>query len=588
MTHHARPARRGHPTAPARPGPLNRPAGWAYRVLVVTLAVAVVGSTALAFTTRRHLDYGFFDPLIDIRAIIDRYAVEPPDDEQLQLAAIRGMIEALDDPYAEYAPPRESEDFNKDLTGEYVGIGAEVTTRSGYLHIVTPLDGSPAFRAGLMAGDDVLAIDGASTENKSVDESIALLKGEPGAPVNLRIGRDGQQLDITVVRDHIRTPAVKGIHRLDGDRWSYLLDRDRAIAYFKLTQFTPTSAKALRSAIDAASAEAGGRLNGLIIDLRFNPGGVLDQAVEMADMFLSRGVIVSTKGPAHPEEVYEATPDRADIDAPLALLINGQSASASEVLSGALVESGRAITIGSRTFGKGSVQSVRGLSGSASGAIFKLTEQRYYLPSGRSIQRTDDSASWGVDPADGFFIPMTEQQTIDMLTAARQRDLIGARDAVAEPMDWSTPEAILQNVKDPQLAAALRALLLRLDSGEWQPVGQTMADADPALVLELADLRRAEQRGLREFDRLQRRIRALENAAGDPNALTQALTQAQGPIDLIPDDAEIVGGQLVIKDADGRTVATLDITGPNLERWLIDAGVRKPQDQDDPQAAPSP
>ena len=551
----------------AENGSVKRTTSWTYKVLVVTLAVAVVGSTALGLVTRSNADYAFFDALIDVRTIISNYAVDPPDEAELQRAAIEGMVAELDDPYAVYVPQQASDDFNKGLTGEYVGIGAEVNLRGGYLHIVTPLDGSPAFKAGLMAGDDVIQIDGESTEGKTTDESIALLKGEPGDPVELLIDRDGERLTITVVRDHIRTPAVKGYHRDRDENWEYVIDDERGIAYIRLAQFTPTSAESLLEAIGSAEQEAGGSLGGLILDLRFNPGGVLDQAVAMADFFLRGGVVVSTRGPAHPEEIFEARDQTTDRDWPIALLINGQSASASEVLAGALTENDRAIAVGTRTFGKGSVQSVRGLTGAAAGAVLKLTEQRYYLPSGRSIQRTDGAAEWGVDPTPGHFVAMTDEETLAMVRAAREQELIGARDD--DPGDWTTPDAILETLKDPQLASAMRAIQTRVDSGSWASDGADMPDLDPAIVEELSNLKLARERVLRQQQQIDRRIATLEDAAENPDAVARAERQ----IDLFSDDAEIAGGELVIRAANGEEVARLRITGDNLERWLLDAGV---------------
>lgn len=544
---------------------------WTQKLLVVTLAVAVVGST-LAIT--RQSAYAFFDPLIDVKQIIDRYAVERPEEDAMQRAAIEAMLEELDDPYATYVPAEQNEEFSQELTGEYVGIGAEVTVRDDYLHIVTPLDGSPALEAGLMAGDRVVEVDGTSTEGMAVEEAVALIKGEPGTTVELLIERDGETLTVEIERERITTPAVRGLHRREGDQsWQYVIDPQRDVAYVRLNQFTPTSPEALLEAIESAEDEVttnGGddRLGGLILDLRFNPGGVLSSAVEMADLFLGDGVIVSTRGrpEVHPEEVYRAEDDgAADRAYPVAVLINGQSASASEVLAGALVENDRAIAVGTRTFGKGSVQAVRSLSGSASGAQLKLTEQRYYLPSGRSIQRLEDSAEWGVDPTSGFFVDMTTEETREMLTARRQEEIIG-RDNGAD-VDWSDPQEILDALKDPQLAAAVEAMKKRLAEGEWVPVAEEAPEIDPSMVAELREARKARERILRQLERTERRISSLESGVEDEDAITRT------EIDLIPDDATLEGGTLEILGPAGDEIARLRITGANLERWLIDAGV---------------
>jgi carboxyl-terminal processing protease len=552
-----------HQTSDRKHRPSSR--GWTTPVLLGILGVAVVGSTLAV--ARSSQDYRFFDPIIDVHALIARYAVEEPDAEALQEAAIRGMLEELDDPYAAYVPPEFNEDFNKALTGEYVGIGAEVNMQDGYLHIVTPLDGSPAFRAGVMAGDKVLAVDGTTTAGLEIDEAIDMLKGDPDTPVVLTIDRDGTPTDITVIRGEIKTRSLTGFHRdpTDEGRWRYEIDPQRGIVYLRLTQFTPGLAEQVREVlIDAGAAE--GRVKGIILDVRWNPGGLLSEAIEIADLFLDSGRIVSTKGRAFPEEVAEATPRGTVTDAPIVVLINAQSASASEVLAGALTENERAIALGTRSFGKGSVQSVRTLSGSMPGAVLKLTEQRYYLPSGRSLQRTDDSGVWGVDPSAGYFLPLDDEETRAMLTARREQEIIV--EAEADDAGWNEPATVLERLQDPQLAAALRALQLRIDTNEWVPTGlEDDPDVDEVTLEALADARLARERVLRELERVDRRIAAIESEAGDDVAL------AEEPADLLPDDAEIAGGTMIIRDANGNEIARLRIDNPQIERWLIDAGV---------------
>lgn len=559
---------------------------WTTPLLIGILGVAVVGSTlALARNTS---DYRFFDPLIDVRAIIARYAVELPEDDELQAAAIRGMLEVLDDPYATYVPPEFNEDFNKALTGEYVGIGAEVNTRDGYLHIVTPLDGSPAFRAGIMADDIVLAVDGVSTQGKPIDESIDMLKGDPGTPVVLTVDRDGTPTDITVIRGAIKTRSVTGYHRdpTEEGRWLHKIDPDRNIGYIRLAQFTPNLANEFAGVLEDLGAYDG-QLGGLIIDVRWNPGGLMSEAIAIVDMFVDEGTIVSTRGRAHPEEVATASEDTTVTDAPIVVLINEQSASASEILAGALAENDRAVVLGTRSFGKGSVQSVRSLSGSNPGAVLKLTEQLYYLPSGRSLQRTDDTAVWGVDPTPGYYLPLDPDQTRELITARREQEILV--ESEADEAGWDNPEIVVERLADPQLAAALRALQARVDTNEWIQTGEADdPDIDETTLDALADARLARERALRTLARIDRRIDALESAAGDTAAL------AAEPPDLIPDDAEIEGGRLIVRDAAGNTVATLRIDNPQLERWLIDAGLEPlpaltaPDTDADDQTQPQP
>lgn len=533
--------------------------------LFAILGVAVIGST-LAIAQRSG-EYRFFDPLIDVKSIITEYAVEEPNLDDLQRGAIDGMIEALDDPYAVYVPPLLNDQFEKDLTGEYVGIGAEVNMVDGVFTIITPMDDSPAFRAGVMAGDKVRAIDGEPTEGLTLDQCIDRLLGEEDTDVVISVERDeGETLDITITRAHIKARSVRGFRRHDDEEgaWDYLLDAQRRIGYVRVSQFTPSVADEFRSALDGLGAPDG-ELNGLVIDVRWNPGGLLDQAIRMADMFLEEGVIVSTNGRAFEERIASATEPGTLPDFPVALVINAQSASASEVLAGALVENGRAIAVGERSFGKGSVQSVHPLGGAATGASLKLTEQRYYLPSGRSLQRTDTSAVWGVDPSPGFFVPVDDDELGELFRIRRESEIIGRVNG-EKTESHADPDWIIEHRKDRQLAEAVRALQHHADTGSWPERESASDDASAVAGQELSRILRARERLLRELRRMDRRTEALR--AGDTGPSERSRW------DLWDDDAPVEGGTVEVRDADGNVVATLRVTGPDLERWLIDADVR--------------
>ncbi len=543
-----------HTTRPGRPRFLA--------ALIAILGVAVIGST-LAIAQGRG-EYRFFDPLIEVKNIISHYAVEDPDEDALQRAAINGMIAALDDPYAVYVPPQFREEFEKELTGEYVGIGAEVNMVEGVFTIVTPMDDSPAFRAGVMAGDRIRAIDGEPTQGLSVDECIDRLMGEDGTPVVISVEREaGQTTDITIIRAPIKSRAIRGFrrHADDDATWDYLLDAERRIGYIRVSQFTPSVAAEFRDALTELGAPDA-RLAGLVIDVRWNPGGLLDQAIRMADLLIEEGVIVSTKGRAYPEQTARATAPGTLPHFPVAILINGQSASASEVLAGALVENGRAIAVGERSFGKGSVQSVHPLGGAATGASLKLTEQRYYLPSGRSLHRADDSEVWGVDPSPGYFVPVEDDELLELMRLRRESEILTRRQA-DEPQPHADPSWILENLKDRQLAEAVAAIRAHIETGAFPANDSAPASADAASLREQDRLMRARERLLRELSRVDRRIDAL--AAG--------VTTEKPAWDLWPDDAQIQGGRLILQGPDGATIATLRINSPDLERWLIDAGV---------------
>jgi carboxyl-terminal processing protease len=250
----------------------------------------------------------------------------------------------------------------------------------------------------------------------------------------------------------------------------------------------------------------------------------------------------------------------------MVVLMNEFSASASEVFSGALVDHDRAVVLGTRSVGKGSVQSVIPLP-SAPGAVLKVTDRRYYLPSGRSIQREDDSLIWGVDPTNGFYVPMSDEETREVIRRRQEEDVI--REA-ANDLDGATfadPAWIQETMRDVQLAAAVRAIDAKVDTGEWlapggeQPVGQLAAAA------ELTNLVEAREQIYRELERLERRVQSLESGTG--------IAAEDAIPDLWADDVEVEGGTVEVRDAEGNVIAELKVKNPTLERWLIGAGVEK-------------
>lgn len=537
--------------------------------LVGILGVAVVGSTiAVAMNAMRMSDdqYSFFDPIVDVSTLINALYVEEADIEAMQRGAIEGMIEELNDPYTTFVPRRDTDEFSKDLTGEYVGIGAEVQIRDGWLTISSPLDGSPSWKAGVMADDRVVAIDGKSTEGFTIDESIDLLTGEPNTKVVITVERGTETIDIEIIRDHIKVQAVKGFMREGGDgEWMHLIDPSAGIGYIRLTQFTPGCAQEVKNAIEHTKRELGGDLNGMILDLRFNPGGLLDEAVEIADLFIEEGTIVSTKGRVFEEEIDRATRAGTITDLPLLVIVNGQSASASEVLSGALSDHNRAVILGTRSFGKGSVQTVRPLESGA--GVLKITEQYYYLPSGRLLHRRDDSTEWGVDPTPGYFVPLTTDETLDMLRARREQEIIEHNDE-SEQIDLRDTDAVLAALNDPQLSAAVSVMQTRVNSGEFAPTGIEQNEPMDVALAELNALRTQEERLLRELARLDKRLQAAEQKV--PGEII-----TNNPRDFWDDETNLEGGELVVRDADGNVITTLKITGNNLEAWLVDADVEK-------------
>ncbi|MEM1210046.1 MAG: S41 family peptidase [Planctomycetota bacterium] len=435
------------------------------------LAVAALTLLVTQTWARSSSVYEQLDLLVDVRHEIVQNYVEDPDAQALTEAAVRGMIESLDDPYTTYLTPDDVLDLQKQVSGTFSGIGAEITTQPGRLTIVTPLEDSPAWNAGVMAGDTVLEIDGESTEDITVQQAVGLLTGEAGTDVTIKVRHEtGEEEEITITRGLIEVQSVRGFRREADQSFDFMLDDENRIGYVRLTSFSQKTVEDLTEVL--AELEAQG-MTGLIIDVRFDPGGLLTAAVAISDMFLDEGQrIVSIKGRRTREQAFDATSDTlVDPGVEVVILANEASASASEILAGALSENERALFVGTRTFGKGSVQNVRMLDASA-GAI-KLTNAYYYLPSGRNIHRRPDKDTWGVDPTAGSYVAMTPDEISAMIDVRRDGDAVRQRKDSNEPV---TPEWIEDELKDPQLSAALSAVLGKLDSGAWPTVGEDGAD----------------------------------------------------------------------------------------------------------------
>lgn len=306
--------------------------------------------------------------------------VEPVDSKKLIEAAINGMLGSLD-PHSSYLPPDDYDDMRVQTRGSFGGLGIEVTQEEGVIKVVSPMDGTPAARAGIKAGDYITAVDGKPLMGLGLDQAVDKMRGPVGSEITITIMRDGEKepFDVTMTRDTIKLTAATGRH--DGDT-----------VILRITTFNDQTFRNLQDAIKKQIADLGGmdKVDGFIIDLRNNPGGLLTQAIKTADAFLDKGEIVSTRG-RDPEESerFNATPGDLADGKPIVVLINGGSASASEIVTGALQDHHRAIVVGTRSFGKGSVQTVMPITGE--GAM-RLTTARYYTPSGRSIQ------SLGIQP----------------------------------------------------------------------------------------------------------------------------------------------------------------------------------------------
>ena len=300
--------------------------------------------------------------------------VEPVSDRQLIEAAIDGMLTSLD-PHSNYMNAKAFRDMQVTTRGEFGGLGLEVQSEGGLIKVVSPIDDTPAARAGMKAGDLITMLDGQTVQGLSLTEAVDRMRGPAGSNIRLTIKREGVDtpIDVAMQREVIRIQVVK----------SRLVDND--VAYIRLTQFSEQTDAGLRRAFQQLRSQTGGNLKGVVLDLRNNPGGLLDQAVQVSNDFLNRGEIVSTRARRAEESQRWDAKANGDITGglPVVILTNNGSASASEIVAGALQDQRRAVVVGTRSFGKGSVQTVIPLPGNTA---MRLTTARYYTPSGRSIQ----------------------------------------------------------------------------------------------------------------------------------------------------------------------------------------------------------
>jgi carboxyl-terminal processing protease len=357
---------------------------------------------------------------------VKRDYVEPVDDRVLVESAIRGMVANLD-AHSQFLDAEEYEDIRISTSGTYSGVGLEVSTADGEILVVAPIDGTPAQRAGILSGDVISAIDGTTVANEGLEKTIARMRGRAGSLVTITALRgDNDEVHIfSLRRESIKVASV---------RYELL---DPGVGYVRVSQFNDSTADELGRAIDdmlqQAQKKQGNMLSGLVLDLRNNPGGVLDAAVDVSDLFLDSGIIVSADGRT-PESRFVRNAHRGDIldGAPMVILVNGGSASASEIVAGALRDHHRATILGTSTFGKGLVQTVMPLS---KGRAIKLTTSRYYTPSGDSIHETGITPDVYIDDTAGFpdlslsaaVNSVADVQLLEAIARLRQRGVMHSR-----------------------------------------------------------------------------------------------------------------------------------------------------------------
>ena len=406
---------------------------WVGTVTLLFL-LAVTFGQSMATDEERYSPLKRFSQVLDL---VERYYVQDVDRNEMIQGAIQGMLHELD-PHSSFMNQDAFREMQIDTSGEFTGIGIEISLVEGRLTVVSPIEDTPAFREGLKSGDHILEIDGHSTQDITIMDAVKLIRGPRGTTVDLTIMSKDETAPrtVTITRDVIPMHTVK------------LFELEPGVLLIRLTSFKETTMDDLRAALDRFVP---GQRVGLILDLRNNPGGLLNQAVAVADAFLDEGKIVYTKGrSAQAEMNFDASPSVLDKETPMVVLINAGSASASEIVAGALQDHGRALILGEQTFGKGSVQTIIPL---ADGSGIKLTTAIYYTPSGRSIQAK------GIDPDISVpFVVLSEDQKDGRMPLVREGDLSRHLENGPIPPDQSDqprPQALEMLERDNQLRLAL-------------------------------------------------------------------------------------------------------------------------------------
>lgn len=431
------------------------------RLHIIASAIAFgIGAAALAVSSQaddrsRDATFRQLELFGDILSRIESDYVSDPDQAQLIEAAITGMLGSLD-PHSTYLNADAFRDMQVSTRGEYGGLGIEVTIRDDFVTVVSPIAETPADRAGIEPEDRIIAVDGESMIGAGIDVAVERMRGPAGEPVTVTIARDGvEPFDVTIVRAIIEVRSV--IYRMEANNTPYL----------RITTFNEHTTEATLRALNDLREAHGGPLPGLILDLRSNPGGLLDQSVSVSDLFLSGGEVVSTRG-RDPRNTHRFNARPGDVlnGAPVVVLINAGSASASEIVAGALRDRERAVLMGTNSFGKGSMQTVIPLRGGRDGAL-RLTTARYYTPSGTSIQATGlepDIAVGFRRPREGETNRYSEASLRNALTNETGAQRREREDMEYPPEDWAEDQ-------DYQLHRAIEQLASMMERREARAGG---------------------------------------------------------------------------------------------------------------------
>ena len=417
---------------------------------------------------------------------INRQTVQLPEELVINEYA-EGCLEELDD-FTAVMWPSQMPEFNKHTRGDFVGVGISIRRhynselKGREVVVVSPIEDSPAYHAGIQTGDIITKVDGESIFDISLTKAVETITGPIGTSVTLTIRRETEpeELEYTLKRDSIRIHSIKGFARdpVDDQKWQYLIDPDHGIAYIRVVSFQENTVEDFVKVMDQLAHR---NLRGLVLDLRFNPGGLLRSAVHFSELFLDKGeMIVSTRGLRSPKWPIPAGRRGPYRDLPLVVLVNESSASASEIVAGAIKDHDRGLVVGERTFGKFSVQNLIQLARTE--AYIKLTTARYYLPSGRSLHRDEDSVIWGVEPDIG--IELVSKEVVKILQGLRKRDIIGSQaDVLAQKMLSDEEQDLKAEIERARRAGAEDAEQtdeLDPDAPQKKPAATEDADDDDA------------------------------------------------------------------------------------------------------------
>jgi carboxyl-terminal processing protease len=387
-----------------------------YIVLVTSAVVGFwTGSSFHQHVAADKAPYKELEKFAKILQFIEANYVEKTQPSQLLDGAIKGMLSTLD-PHSNYLSPEVYKEMKVETSGKFGGLGIEVSIKDGLITVVSPIDDTPAFRAGIKSGDQIIRIDDKTTKNLSLENTISLMRGKPGTSLKIIVMRKGvvKPLEFTLVREFIKIQSVK-YSKVQGD-----------VAYIRIAQFIENTAEDLQKAFEKMHTDS--KLSGVILDLRGNPGGLLDQAVKVTNLFIDEGPVVYTIGrDKNKKEIEQARKGKKITELPLVVLVDGASASASEIVAGALQDYGRAILVGQRTFGKGSVQSLVPMDDESG---LKLTVSRYYTPSGRSIQAKGIVPDVTVEDIDSDILAQAQNKSKKRL---REENLEGHFENEAKP-----------------------------------------------------------------------------------------------------------------------------------------------------------